>query len=136
MKSYSESPRDSNQVSDEKWMKSPVNLLATHPESNQGNWVSDMKLPNLCNEHWTTMIRHFIGCVTEIVLPSNVKNIQHCIIASWFDSSLLKTINIYVFFRFSLLFYLISEIAFFMLDEIPLNSTLLLSIWARNSPKE
>lgn len=38
-------PRDGNEVSDEKWMKSPVNLLATHPESNQGNWVSDMKLP-------------------------------------------------------------------------------------------
>lgn len=39
-------PRDSNQVSDEKW-KSPVNLLATHPEPNQGNWVSDMKLSSL-----------------------------------------------------------------------------------------
>lgn len=37
-------PRDSNEVSDEKWMKSLVNLLATHPESNQGNWVTDMKL--------------------------------------------------------------------------------------------
>lgn len=48
MKFYSEllsEPRDGNEVSDEKWMKSPVNLLATHPESNQGNWVSDMKLP-------------------------------------------------------------------------------------------
>lgn len=82
-------PRDGNQVSDEKWMKSPVNLLATHPESNQGNWVSDMKLPGLC-EHWTTMIRHFIGLLTEIALPPTVKKTLHFLIAFWFAFLLIE----------------------------------------------
>lgn len=61
---------DGNDVSDEKWMKSPVNLLATHPESNHGNWVSDIKLRGLC-AHWTTLIRHFIGREQKSRYPSH-----------------------------------------------------------------
>lgn len=35
-------------------------------------------------EHWTTMIRHFIGSLTEIALASTVKNTLVSFIALWF----------------------------------------------------